>query len=160
MTVYTLERVQEIPRGVNALFEFFGDAENLNLLTPPWISLDIITPRPIAMHTGTLIDYRLRWGPVPMRWRTLIERWNPPYDFVDMQVRGPYRLWRHTHRFETTDHGTRMTDMVEYALPLGPIGRLVHWAKVGDDLRRIFDYRAAVIREQFGEVPAACQASR
>ena len=149
MHVYTLRREQWIPRTRSQVFEFFGDARNLETLTPPWLNFTILTPGPIDLREGTLIDYQLRWGLVPLRWRTEIRSWRPPEKFVDFQLRGPYRLWEHEHDFTEVDGGTRMVDTVRYALPLGPLGRLAHRLKVGRDLERIFDYRAEKIRELF-----------
>lgn len=147
--IYELRREQLLPRAVEEVFDFFSDARNLQVLTPPWLNFKILTPGTIAMHSGTLIDYRLRWGVVPIRWRTEIRSWDPPRMFVDMQLRGPYHLWEHTHLFEPVGHHTRMIDQVRYALPCGPLGRLAHWLKVGRDLERIFDYRAEKIGEIF-----------
>lgn len=149
MHVYELRREQWIPRTRAEVFEFFGDARNLETLTPPWLNFTILTPSPIELREGALIDYQLRWGLVPLRWRTEIRRWQPPDRFVDFQLRGPYRLWEHEHEFTDDAGGTRMVDTVRYALPLGPLGRLAHRLKVGRDLQRIFDFRAEKIRELF-----------
>jgi ligand-binding SRPBCC domain-containing protein len=141
MATFTLQRTQFLPRPRAAVFPFFADAANLEAITPPWLGFRILTPGPIVMGPGTLIDYRIRWRFVPLRWRTAITVWEPPVRFVDEQVRGPYRLWRHTHTFAEVSGGTAMTDVVEYALPLGPLGRLMHRFIVERDLAAIFDYR-------------------
>jgi len=151
MHIYVLEREQFIPRSIHEVFDFFSDASNLETLTPPWLNFQILTPGVIELRTGALIDYRLRWGLVPIRWRTEIRSWERPVAFVDFQLRGPYRLWDHTHTFQEVPGGTRMTDVVRYALPLGPLGRLAHWLKVGRDLQHIFDFRATKIAEIFPE---------
>jgi ligand-binding SRPBCC domain-containing protein len=101
----------------------------------------ILTPLPITMKPGAAIAYALRVHGFPMRWLTEIERWNPPFEFVDVQARGPYKVWRHTHRFSEVRGGTLIEDVVEYALPFGWIGRLVHRLQVSRDLAQIFDYR-------------------
>lgn len=151
MRVYELHREQVVPRPVADVFPFFAAAENLNALTPPWLEFRILTPLPIRMAAGTRLDYRIRWRGIPLRWQTLIETWEPGVRFVDTQVRGPYRLWHHTHTFEPLpDGGTRLTDHVLYALPLGPLGRVVHALLVRRDVATIFDYRAARIAALFG----------
>jgi ligand-binding SRPBCC domain-containing protein len=102
----------------------------------------ILTPRPIKMRQGATIAYALRVRGIPLRWLTEIERWNPPFEFVDVQLKGPYRLWRHTHLFAPVEGGTSIVDIVNYALPFGWLGRLVHRLQVARDVSKIFDYRA------------------
>lgn len=136
-----------IPRPVDEVFGFFGDAHNLNILTPPFLHFRILTPAPIAMAPGTLIDYHIRLRGVPITWRTRIAAWDPPVTFVDEQLRGPYRLWHHTHTFVEVDGGTMMEDRVRYRV-LG--GALVHRLFVRRDLERIFTYRLDALREVFG----------
>ena len=147
--IYLLERVQTIPRPIGDVFRFFADAFNLEAITPPFLRFRIVTRPPIPMAAGTLIDYRLRLFGMPFRWRTGIERFEPESGFVDAQVRGPYRLWHHTHAFDALGAATRMCDRVRYALPLGPLGRLAHAALVGRTLETIFDYRRDRISELF-----------
>jgi ligand-binding SRPBCC domain-containing protein len=142
-----LQREQLIPHPLEKVFAFFADAANLEAITPPWLRFQILTPPPIAMGPGTLIEYRLRWHGMPIRWVTRIDRWEPPIRFSDVQLRGPYRLWEHLHTFEPCDGGTRMCDVVRYALPFGPLGRLAHRMIVQSDLDAIFDYRAARVEE-------------
>jgi ligand-binding SRPBCC domain-containing protein len=141
-----LETVTELPLAVQEVFSFFADAGNLERITPPELAFQILTPTPIDMREGTLIDYRLRLFGVPFRWRTRIVDWQPDDRFVDEQVHGPYRYWRHTHTFTGCDSGTRMTDRVEYRLPFHPAGT-VALPLVRRQLDRIFRYRAATIRE-------------
>lgn len=145
-----LEREQWLPRPLEEVFAFFSDAHNLNELTPPWLHFTIETPSPITMQPGTLIDYRLRLRGIPIRWRTEIMIWEPPHRFVDRQLRGPYRLWVHEHRFAAEDGGTRIWDRVDYALPGGPLAPLLQRWLVGPDVQRIFDYRAEQLRQRFG----------
>lgn len=141
---YVLERTQIIERSPAETFEFFGDAFNLERITPPFLRFRILTPPPIAMRAGTLIDYRLALGGIPFRWRTRIEEWEPGRRFVDLQVSGPYALWRHTHTFESIGPGrTLMRDYVEYRLPFGLVGRAAHALWIRQVLEGIFDYRAA-----------------
>jgi ligand-binding SRPBCC domain-containing protein len=142
MAIHVLKREQLLPGPPQAVFPFFGDALNLEAITPPWLGFRVVTPEPIEMAPGTLIEYRLKLHGVPIRWRTTIAVWDPPRRFVDVQLSGPYRMWHHTHDFSPTpDGGTRMTDTVRYALPLGPLGELAHRLLVRRDLERIFDFR-------------------
>lgn len=139
---YRLVRRQRLALPVADVFPFFADPHNLEFLTPPWMNFRIETPSPIAMAVGTRIQYTIRWRGLPMSWLTEIVEWVPGRRFVDQQIRGPYRRWHHTHSFEEVEGGTMMEDIVEYALPLGPIGRLAHALMVRRDVHRIFDFRA------------------
>lgn len=143
--MYRLERRQVLPVGPDEAFEFFADAFNLEAITPPWLHFRVDTPGPIPMGAGTLIQYRLRLHGLPVRWLTRIEAWEPGRRFEDVQLRGPYRLWHHTHTFSPHEHGTQMCDRVDYELPLGAVGRLVHVGLVRRDLDRIFDFRATAV---------------
>jgi ligand-binding SRPBCC domain-containing protein len=145
VTTHVLAREQHLPGAPSDVFELFADALNLEPLTPPWLRFRVLTPAPIRMAAGTLLDYRLRLHGAPVRWRTRIEQWDPPHGFVDVQLRGPYRRWHHTHTFEPHRGGTLMRDVVRYALPLGPLGALAHAAFVRRDLERIFDFRHAAV---------------
>ena len=147
MKVHTLERFLVLPRSPAEVALFFADPANLVRLTPPWLDFRILTPLPLALRRGTLIDYRIRLRGVPLRWRSLISAWDPPRGFIDEQVRGPYRLWIHEHLFEPAPGGTRVTDRVQYA---APGGALVHRLFVAPDLERIFDHRAARAAELLG----------
>ena len=148
---YLLQRDQWLPRPVDEVFAFFSDAGNLEAITPRWLGFRIVTPAPIEMRAGAEIDYELAWRWFPLRWRTAITRWDPPRSFTDVQVRGPYRLWEHTHTFHAENGGTRMSDSVRYQLPLGMLGRMAHWIRVRHDLERIFDYRNAAVCAIFSE---------
>jgi ligand-binding SRPBCC domain-containing protein len=145
-----LAREQILPGEPDAVFGFFADAVNLEAITPPWLRFRIVTPRPIRMAPGALIEYHLRLHRIPIRWLTRIEVWEPGTRFVDVQVRGPYRIWHHTHTFEPHGGGTLVRDTVRYALPLGPLGRLAHAAFVRRDLERIFDFRHAEVARRLG----------
>jgi ligand-binding SRPBCC domain-containing protein len=146
MAIHVLKREQFLPRPPQAVFPFFGDALNLEAITPPWLGFRVVTPESIDMAPGTLIEYRLRLHGVRLRWRTTIAVWDPPRRFVDVQLSGPYRMWHHTHDFSpTSDGGTVMTDTVRYAMPYGPLGALAHRVLVRRDVERIFDYRAQAV---------------
>jgi ligand-binding SRPBCC domain-containing protein len=130
-----------VPAPIETAFAFFSNAANLQRLTPPWLDFRILTPLPIVIHEGAIIDYRIGLYGLPMPWRTRIDAWEPGVMFVDRQVAGPYRWWHHTHRFEAVAGGTRVTDDVEY------VPRAA-WASswlVARDVRRIFEYRQAVL---------------
>jgi ligand-binding SRPBCC domain-containing protein len=131
------------------VFPFFADARNLQKLTPPWLSLAVETASPIDLREGTLVDYRLRLHGLPLRWRSAITRWEPPLLFEDTQVRGPYRLWRHTHRFEAREGGTLASDCVVYDM----IGGVLADVMVRPDLRRVFAFRARRLPELLGLGP-------
>lgn len=148
---HILEREQRIEIPIRDVFDFFGDARNLERITPPWLGFEVTTPGPIEMGVGTLIEYRLRLHRVPVRWRTRIEAWEPPRRFVDVQVKGPYSLWEHTHEFEEDGPGrTIIRDRVRYAIPFGPVGELADRVLVRRDLRRIFDYRRDAVARELG----------
>lgn len=135
-----------LPLPVDEVFPFFAKAENLERITPGSLRFEILTPLPIDMGEGALIDYRLRIAGIPQRWRTRISLWEPPYRFADEQVKGPYRRWFHVHEFSECPEGTRMTDEVDYELPFGVLGRLAH-PLIRFQLRRIFTYRNESIGE-------------
>ena len=135
-----------LPRPRAEVFAFFSDAHNLETITPPWLNFEVLTPAPIAMGVGALVDYRIRIHGVPIRWRTEITGWNPPNQFVDVQRRGPYSLWHHTHTFEERDGGTFCTDDLRYR-PRG--GALMNWLFVRRDVERIFAFRQERLRTLF-----------
>ena len=137
-----------VPR--DRAFGFFGDAANLARITPPELGFEIRTPLPIAMRAGKLIDYTIRLHGIPMRWRTRITRWTPGEEFLDEQLRGPYAVWEHRHSFrDDPAGGTIIEDEVRYRLPLFPFGEVAH-PIVRLQLRRIFAYRGATVRELLG----------
>lgn len=147
---HRLEREQMIPRPLPETFAFFGDAGNLEAITPPFLAFRIVTPQPIRMAPGTRIAYRLSLFGIPFGWETEIVAWEPPVRFVDLQRRGPYRLWHHAHTFEAVPGGTRMYDRVDYTLPFGPLGTLTHALVVRRTLERIFEHRRDTIATLLG----------
>jgi hypothetical protein len=146
MQTHTLERTQIIPLSLAETFAFFADAHNLERLTPPALGFRVLTPPPIQMAAGTLIDYQLSLYGAPFKWRTLIEAWEPGQRFVDRQINGPYSLWHHTHTFEALGpRRVRMKDLVHYRVEWGPLGWLAHETLVRRSINNIFDYRAQAV---------------
>jgi ligand-binding SRPBCC domain-containing protein len=139
MQRFHLIRKQFLPLDIDATFAFFADANNLERITPPWLHFEVLTPRGSDLHTGSLIDYRLRLRGLPLRWMSEITVWEPPHRFADVQRRGPYQKWEHKHEFQPFGSGTLVQDAVVYAVPGG---NLVNRFLVRPDLERIFDYRA------------------
>ncbi len=154
VTVYRLYRKQRVERPIEEVFAFFERPENLDTITPPSLRFRILTPLPIVMKEGALIDYSVRISGLPVRWTTYIDRYDPPHNFVDVQLRGPYSFWHHTHRFTVAgSNATLIEDEVLYLLPFGVAGRAAHALWVRRQLEYIFDYRARRYRELF-ELPA------
>jgi ligand-binding SRPBCC domain-containing protein len=149
MTVQTLHKEQLIKKPIKEVFAFFEKPENLAIITPPSLGFQILTPLPIEMKDGALIDYTIRLRGIPVRWTTMVTDYDPPHKFVDVQIRGPYAFWHHTHMFKQVDDGTIMTDIVQYILPCGLLGRFVHAFSVEGQLKNIFEYRARKIEEYF-----------
>jgi ligand-binding SRPBCC domain-containing protein len=146
-----LDRSLFIPRPREEVFAFFADAENLERITPAFLHFHILTPRPIAMHAGTLIDYQLRLFGIPFHWQTRIETFDPIFSFTDVQLTGPYRRWRHRHSFTDIPGGTQMDDHVEYQLPFGLLGSIAHALFVRRAIVQIFDHRNATIAKIFSK---------
>ena len=143
------EREQLVRRTRREVFAFFADAANLERITPPALHFEIRSPQPIAMGAGATIDYQLSLFGLKFQWRTLIESFDPESKFVDVQLEGPYRSWRHTHEFSDAPGGTLVLDHVEYEVPFGPLGEIARRLFVARQLRRIFDFRRAAIETAF-----------
>jgi ligand-binding SRPBCC domain-containing protein len=152
LRVRSLSTEQWLLRPIDEVFAFFSDAGNLDVLTPPWLHFRVLTALDRPIGQGTLIDYRLRWRGVPLWWRTEIILWQPPYRFVDRQVKGPYRQWHHEHTFEPHGGGTLMCDRIDYIVPGWLLEPLLTRLVVAGDVERIFAYRRERMEEMFGTV--------
>ena len=157
--IHILERHQVVPLPRPRVFAFFADPRNLEAITPEFLRFRILPPVPLALHVDSRIDYRLSLFGVPFRWRTRIEDWQDDERFVDVQERGPYALWHHTHSFGDVEGGTQVSDRVEYALPLGVLGEVAHPILVGRTLARIFDHRRERIAALLGVAPVPRRAA-
>jgi ligand-binding SRPBCC domain-containing protein len=150
-TAYRLDTWLWLPRRRTEVFAFFADAANLERITPSFLAFHILTPLPVDMRAGTLIDYRVGLRGLPMKWQSKITTWEPPIRFADVQVRGPYREWTHTHTFEERDGGTRVVDTVQYALRgPGVVGSAINRLLVAPELTRIFSFRHEALQDAFG----------
>lgn len=148
MRLHRLYREQVIQKPLEEVFAFFERPENLDLITPPELGFRLLTPSPIPMHQGAIIDYQIKLLGIPVRWTTYIAIYEPPNRFVDVQLKGPYSFWHHTHRFlALDDKSTLMIDEVLYLLPFGPIGEIAHTLWVKRQLKHIFEYRYNRIKE-------------
>ncbi len=144
---YRLKAEIVVKSSLQEVFDFFSSAENLEMITPPWLNFRILTPMPVTMKRGALLDYKIRLHMIPIRWRTEIAQWQPPFKFVDQQLRGPYKRWWHEHTFEDLGGGrTLVRDEVHY-IPRG--GSLLHRLIVKPDLVKIFSYRQERLAEHF-----------
>ena len=151
MKIYTLEREQTVNRPIEEVFDFFSKPENLARITPPQMRFTMLTPLPIDMGFGTVIDHSVRIFGINVHWRALISSYDPPHSFTDEQLKGPYIFWHHRHRFEKSDGGTRIFDSVSYALPFGLLGRIVHRLFVRTQLDKIFAFRHNAIERIFND---------
>ena len=140
----TAKMTVDLPR--EEVFEFFADANQLERITPSWLNFKVLTPRPITMKAGLLLDYKIRLHAIPIKWRTEISAWDPPFRFVDQQLKGPHKRWHHEHTFEEVDGKTVVLDNVHY-IPSG--GSLIHRFMVKPDLEKIFRFRHDTLTEIF-----------
>ena len=149
MKTFEINTKQYINKPLEVVFEFFSKPENLEMITPESLSFNILTPIPIRMEKGSLIDYTIRLFGIPIHWRTLISDYEPPFRFVDQQIKGPYTFWHHTHTFQSVDGGVEIIDKVKYSLPMGWLGTLAHSIWVRKDLEKIFEHRKTVVQNYF-----------
>lgn len=151
MKIYKIKTEQFIKRSLAEVFDFFSRPENLSEITPPEINFRILTPLPLEMKQGTVIDYTIKLFKIPVHWRTLITTYEPPHRFVDEQIKGPYTLWHHTHIFKEVSGGVEIHDSVSYSIPFGFLGRLLHAVWIKRDLEQIFEHRKNVIDHIFAK---------
>ena len=144
------EAKQFLAVDINQVFDFFSEAKNLEKITPPSLQFHILEVSTPTVQKGTIIDYKLKIQGVPVKWKTLIETWNPPFSFVDQALKGPYKFWYHTHTFEKLGSGTLMKDQVRFVLPMGRVGWLAASKKVTGDVKKIFDFRRKTVAETMG----------
>lgn len=156
--MYLLERSQRVAAPLSEVFAFFSDPGNLARITPPWLRFRILAQPPEPLAAGSRLEYRISWTFLTLRWVTRITRWEPPWQFQDVQEKGPYKTWIHTHRFTEDPGGVTIHDRVEYALPLGPFGRLAHRLRVRRQLEEIFDYRRGATEHIFAGGPGRAEA--
>ena len=151
MKLYRLKRTQSLPVSQSEAFEFFANPQNLRSVTPPSLRLTFLSDPPPELFAGATLDYRISLYGLPVHWRTIIDLWEPPARFVDIQAHGPYASWRHTHIFEPDgERRTTMRDVVELSMPLWPLGELVYGPLVRPMLDRIFDFRASELERLLG----------
>jgi len=149
MKTYSFETQTKLNKPLREVFPFFANAENLNAVTPPWLKFEILTPLPIEMKVGIIVDYQIHLHGIPIRWRSKITEWDPPRKFTDVQIKGPYCFWMHEHFFIAEGDQTRMIDRVEYAVPGWLFAPLIHSLFVKRDLAKIFQYREQRFLEIF-----------
>jgi ligand-binding SRPBCC domain-containing protein len=147
-----LHREMWVPLPLETVFAFFSNPSNLERVTPPWVGFRILSKLPLEMKRGLLLDYAIRVHGIPLKWRSEITVWEPPFRFADLQIQGPYAVWHHEHRFEARHGGTLVTDAVEYAIPFSwmPGSGLVERFLVRPDLEKIFDHRRGALLRHFG----------
>jgi ligand-binding SRPBCC domain-containing protein len=153
MKRHRLQRRQEVARPIDEVFDFFRDPFNLEAITPPWLRFRILSASDRPIRLGTRIQYRLRIHGVPFAWESRITEYRPGVLFADEQVTGPYKWWYHRHQFTPTAEGVVIEDRVDYEMPFGPLGELVHRLAVRGQLTRIFEHRAWSIAERFSHPP-------
>lgn len=146
---------QEVDRPIDQVFEFFRDPFNLEQITPPWLRFRILTATDRPIRIGTRIRYRLRLHGIPFSWESRIAEYRPGVLFADEQVTGPYKSWYHRHLFTPSATGVVIEDLIDYEMPFGPLGELVHLIAVRSELARIFAHRSRSIAERFSQRPHA-----
>lgn len=147
--MYNLHREQIVNKPLDEVFAFFEKPENLEVITPPWMKFKIKTPLPLIMKIGAEFDYKIILLGIPLKWKTIITEYEPPYKFIDEQKKGPYKLWVHTHTFEAVGDKTKIIDSVDYNLSGGMLGGIINKIYISRNLKAIFDYRTVAIKKIF-----------
>jgi len=151
MADYIVESRMWLPKPRAEVFAFFADPANLVRVAPPSLGLRVLGPPPV-MTAGATFDLRLRWLGLPLRWRMFVREYDPPFRFLDVQVRGPYARWEHRHIFLAEAGGTTVEDRIVYRLPLGALGRVAHILFVHRQLVALWRYRRNKIAELLAPV--------
>ena len=142
---------QWVPQPLNDIFAFFSESKNLEVLTPEFLNFKVLHQSTEKITEGTRLDYKLCLHGIPVRWQSLITNWEPDTGFSDIQAKGPYSVWRHTHEFEERNGGTLIRDKVLFKVPFGAPGELILTGLIQKDLKKIFNYRKRKIEEIFGK---------
>ncbi len=151
--MHHLTRTQRLPVGIDKAWDFFSSPSNLASITPPGMGFDILTPLPEKMYPGMIVSYRIKpLFKIPVTWITEIIHVEEPFHFIDTQLSGPYKVWLHQHFFREVREGIEMIDMVDYSLPAGQLGRIMHKVVVRKKIEAIFDYRYRILEEKFGKI--------
>ena len=147
MKIYEIKVKQNLTSNIENVFKKNSKPINLAKITPKRLGFRIITPLPIEMKSGTIIDYYIKIFSFPIRWRTIITNYEYPSQFIDQQLKGPYSFWHHTHTFEKTENGTLIKDQIRYVVPFGFLGRILNYLWIKRDLKNIFNYRKNKIKQ-------------
>jgi len=155
MKIYTKTGKQNLPISVDQAWEFLSDPKNLKAITPPYMGFDIISGGDRPMFPGQIIQYIVTpvFG-IRTKWVTEITHVKDKEYFVDEQRFGPYALWHHKHFIKAIPGGVEMEDIIDYKVPMGFLGQLVHPIIVKPKLDEIFEYRQKKLIELFGEYKA------
>tara|TARA_Y100000385_G_C12891620_1_gene550216 strand:- start:104 stop:637 length:534 start_codon:yes stop_codon:yes gene_type:complete len=147
--IYSFSKEQFVPSDMETVFDFFSRPENLEKITPSSMGFNIITPKPIEMKDGAIIDYTVKILGVPVRWRTMITSYKKNEYFIDEQLKGPYSYWHHKHTFKEVEGGVLIIDEITYALPIQAFRKIVHPLIIKPQLKQIFDFRFQIIKDKF-----------
>ncbi|MEZ4845973.1 MAG: SRPBCC family protein [Bdellovibrionota bacterium] len=149
MNDQVLQRESIIKAPLEKVFDFFSNAKNLEIITPPFLNFTILEQSTPKVQKGTIFTYRLKVHGIPIRWKSLIEEWVPNSHFVDTQIFGPYKKWHHLHTFKSVPEGTWMQDTVNYRVHMGILGHWLTGRWVRKDVESIFTFRESKIQSIF-----------
>jgi len=152
--MYQLRKKQKIPISVDKAWEFFSNPENLGLITPTSMKFKILSRSDAGdMYPGMIITYRLSpLFKMQVKWTTEITQVKEKVYFIDNQIKGPYKIWHHEHRFKSINQGIEMEDILYYNLSWGIFGRFAHQSFIRQKVHEIFNFRAKKIKELFGTI--------